>query len=225
MSVKIFILCNKEREPERYQFQQEQIEKHTLENCTFFTHCWSNDITKEMRDMYCKTDTAMRTHGRNMKSQPLRNTEISLFLNWIECLRQIKREYSDGLFLILEADAILIHNFSELLRSLVDLVNEISDWDIVNIGEGCGPCQKNKVFPSLTISKQTRNRCTEGVLWNYKSICKFLELFNETTDIDAPIDVKIDYYSFRLKKINIYWSQPFLAHQGSKSNKFKSNVR
>ena len=56
----------------------------------YFTFIWKDQITQEIRDKYCKTDVTMRKYGRNMKERPMTDGEISLFLNYIECLRKVK---------------------------------------------------------------------------------------------------------------------------------------
>ena len=96
----------------------------------------------------------------------------------------------------------------------------------MNIGEGaCNQLPRDRIEGNLDIYKETINRCAEGIIWNYKSICKFLDLFGETTDIDSPIDTKMDYYSEIKKCFNIFWSHPPLLYQGSVKRIFNSYLR
>ena len=57
------------------------------------------------------------------------------------------------------------------------------------------------------------------MIWNYKSICKFLELFqdynsNNNNQITEPIDVILDNLCVS-KKLNLYWKTPSLCMQAS----------
>ena len=136
MKIETFVIMNKEKEPDRYIHFLEEIEKHKLAdflNINYFNNCWKTDITPEIREKYCKSDWTMKKHGRNMKDKPLTNGEISLFLNWIFCLKQIRETYSEGNFLILESDAIFINNFNEqrISKILTD-INSIENLDILN---------------------------------------------------------------------------------------------
>ena len=89
--IKTYILCNKDKEPRRFQSVQNQIATFNLSETLYieyFNYIWGDEITQEIRKKYCKSDWTMRKHGRNMKDKPLKNGEISLFLNHIECLKK-----------------------------------------------------------------------------------------------------------------------------------------
>ena len=54
-----------------------------------------------------------------MEKNPLSNGEISLFLNHLECLKNIKNTFNDGIFIILESDVIFKPNFNEDIIKIV----------------------------------------------------------------------------------------------------------
>ena len=232
----IFFICDKQNEPERHADLCKQILDTELpkEKYDFFTHIWGNQITNEIRQQYCKSDFSMQLHNRNMITKPLSNGEISLFLNHIECLRKIRKEYSNGLFFIFESDVIFCKDFENCLNNVCKEVSCIDDWDVINVGEGIretsyakslgypkSPPITNNIF---TFHNEDRQSCTEGILWNYDSICKFLTYFELNEDIDSPFDTKMDVYSY-LGEFKIYWAYPTLVKQGSICGLYKSLLR
>lgn len=222
----IFFLVNPKYEPERYKSIIEIIKTHKLTNYTIFTHTWGCDITETIRSSCTKTDTSMRFHGRTMDKSPLSNGEISLFLNHIACLRNIRKFFTDGLFLLFESDVLLNDNFNENLEKVIKMSKNYA-WDIINIGEGNAVDlpKSRPIENSLQLYNEKRNRCTEGILWNYKAIVKFLDYYEKTCDIDGPIDTKMDVFSEFVGGFDIYWAHPPLVYQGSVRNVFRSLLR
>jgi len=230
----IFFICDKYNEPERHANLCKQISDTELskDKYDFFTHIWGNQITNEIRQHYCKSDFSMQLHNRSMKTNPLTNGEISLFLNHIECLRKIRKEYNDGLFFLFESDVIFCKDFENGINNVCNELSCIDDWDIINVGKGSRNYLKSLNYPKsspiknniCTFHNEDINSCAEGILWNYKSICKFLTYFETNEDIDSPIDTKIDVYSY-MEGFKIYWVYPTLVEQGSINGLFNSHLR
>ena len=234
--IKTYILCNKDKEPERFKSAQNQIVTFNLSetlDIEHFNYIWADEITQEIRKKYCKSDWTMRKHGRNMKDKPLTNGEISLFLNHIECLKKIRKEYSDGNFIIFESDVLFKANFNIKLQTVLNQIQNINDWDIINIGYGTRDymrrCMGHPKANPIKIGnnkyyKENINSCTEGIIWNYNGICKFLNYYEQKEDIDGPIDTKMDVLSTYIGGFDIYWLEPPLVSQGSVLNIFKSTL-
>ena len=104
------------------------------------------------------------------------------------------------------------------LQKVLEISKEFTDIDIINIGTGC---EKHNFSKNMTLHKEKRNRCMEGIIWTYHGICKFLYYFEKENDIDAPIDTKIDVLSEYIVGFNIYWANPSLVYQGSICGIFK----
>jgi hypothetical protein len=227
MNIPHYLLVNPTHEKDRYDCLLDNIQKNNITNYRVFTHCWGCDITPEIRSTYVKTDTSMRFHDRNMNTAPLSNCEISLFLNFIECLRHIRNNHDDGVFVILESDAMFHGDYLTNLSNVVELSKQLDDWDMINIGGGnfIPVPQSEPVRPYLHLYKEKRNRAADGILWNYKGICKFLDYFEKTNDIDAPFDCKIDVFSEFVGGFNLFWAHPSLTYQGSRSGAFRSHLR
>lgn len=229
---KIYIIVNKKNEEARYDNLIKQLQIHNIKNYEFIDHTWGSEITEEIRNEYVKSDFSMRRHGRSMKEKPLSNGEISLFLNHIECLTNIKNKFDDGIFLILESDALFTDNFNMNLQEVIQNSACINDWDIINIGAGQKKYMASLGYPktkainvkSTNFYKENINRCTEALIWNYAAVEKFLTTFYTNKDIDGPIDTKLDVFS-STNDFNIYWCNPELVYQGSIFNVFKSHLR
>ena len=83
MIIHTYFLCNKDKEPDRYNSLVKQIKELDINNYSFFSYIWGDEITSELRNKWVKSDTSMRYHNRDMITKPLSNGEISLFLNHI----------------------------------------------------------------------------------------------------------------------------------------------
>lgn len=230
---KIYILCNINEEPDRYsnilnQIKQLDIDQSKIE---FFNYCWSSDITLELYNFYCKTHKSQEISPSTGIST-LSKQQISLFLNYIECLKKIKNTNSNGNFIILESDIIFYPKFIQNLNSILESINNIPDWDIINLGNGVFRLFGNE-FPKtqpVTLNnfhfyKENRNVCMECILWNYNSVCKIIEHFEKDNDINGAIDVYIDalgVLSNDNNLFNIYWCSPSLGENGSITGRYKS---
>jgi GR25 family glycosyltransferase involved in LPS biosynthesis len=224
-----YFLCNPEKEQDRYFSLLKQINMLNLSNYTIFQHIWGTEITNEMREKWVKTDTTMKYHGRNMLSNPLSNEEISLFLTHIECLKEIRNKYRDGFFCVFESDVLFYESYHKKIENILKLAEAYPEMDIINIGAGAGGIhstpKSEPIRNELWLYKEKINKCAEGILWTYKGVCKFLEYFESTMDIDGPYDTKMDVYSEYVGGFNIYWANPPLVCQGSVVGIFKSLLR
>lgn len=233
--IKTFILIREEKEPERLKKIKSQILNLNLNeylDIHFFNYCWKEDITEQVRNKYCKSDWTMKKHNRNMIDHPLTQGEISLFLNYIFCLKRIRDTYTEGNFLILESDAIFTDNFNkETIKQTINDMNLIEELDILNIGEGVPnyfygyPKTKPTIVNNNKYYRENLNRCTEANLWKYIAVCKFLDYFEENKDIDGPIDTKMDVLATDLGGFNIFWPEKYMIRQGSHLKIFNSTLR
>lgn len=226
---KFFILCNKNKEPERLKNLEKIIDNSKINrnNIEFFCKCWSSDIKNS------KNKDNLTEYDNNIFKN-LNDAEISLFINHIEILKKIKTEYNEGNFLILESD---IHVYNEdwpfnkfHLDEIIDFSKNLDNWDIINVGRSCIDVFKPQGYPKSNpiinnndkYYKEDRLICIEALIWNYNSICKFLKLFEEYNTkknniINEPIDVILDNLC-NSKKLNLYWKIPSLCVQVSGVN-------
>lgn len=235
--IKTIIICNKKKEPERYNFIMKQVnilglnsfmDIHILNNFT-----WGDNISKQMIKTFCKTDKSMIIHGRSMKKKPLNNGEISLFLNHIIALKYSNKNFNENV-LILESDVIFKKNIKQNIKKIINNSSKLDNWDIMNVGEGHKdymsqlgyPKSKPQIIDNYNFYKENINRCTEGLYWNYNSIKKILVHFEKEKDINGPIDTYLDVYSDNENNnFNIYWPEDTIVKQGSINKMFKSYLR
>ena len=234
--LKIFIICNKEFEKERYENSIQQLKKISKTNIEieYFNYIWGHEITDNIYKKYCKTDKSMCKHGRLMNIKPLTNGEVSLVLNHIECLKNIRKMYKNdynGYFLILESDFILSDNFENNINDLLTFIyNQKLNFDIINIGKGFRPEHQRtfitdesfKINNNMDIKIATINCCTEAVLWNINSIIKFLNYFEKEEDVNGPWDTILDTNTINDWKL--FWLYPYIVSQGSINGIFISKI-
>jgi len=227
---KIFIICNPKYEKDRYNYLQQEINKFNLD-VTYFQHIWGTEITNDIRMKHCKSDFTMkRFANRSMIKSPLSNSELSLFINHVECLKFIHEKFKDKQqcnFIIFESDIRFKKDFITRLSNIINCLSNIPDWDIIDIGEGFrhGMLHYPKNKPILVnneyFSLEDRTSCTEAFIWNYKSVSKFVSYFKKNNSIDAPFDVKLDHINI---PFNIFWLHNTLVYQGSIHGEYSSNM-
>jgi hypothetical protein len=221
---KIFIICNKRNEKERFENMEKQLVNGNFNNIDieYFCNIWKTEINNN--------------NYNNITFENLNKGEISVFINHIEILYKIKREYNDGIFLVLESDAYAFPGMEFTLDKINRLSKFENDWDIINIGGSClqlfrehgYPKSNPNIFDNTKFYKENRLICIEALMWNYKSIVKFLDEYEKlkikfNNKIHLPIDVLLDYL-VENNKINVFWIHPCLIKQGSGSV-WKSNIR
>jgi hypothetical protein len=218
----IYFIVHQEREPDRYDALIKSIKYLNLQNYKIMAPCWSTDITPELRKERAYSFRAMNLHGRPHQygAPELSSGEISLFLNYLACLEDIRANFTDGTFIIFESDALFTHDFNASLARVMEIAQGVN-WGTINIGQGEGNVPPN-VQPGLNLYRSWGNKCAEGIIWNYKSVCKFLDY---CTVLDGPIDCKIDVFSQYDGGPPIYWAHPPLVMQGSIHKVFKSHLR
>ena len=222
---KIFIICNKDKETERLKNLEKIIDNSKIDrnNIDFFCKYWSDDIIKN------KNKDGLSEYDNNI-FQNLNNAEISLFINHIEILKKIKKDYNSGYFLILESDIFVYPGMEfnyQKINEICDNSNKLDKWDIINIGGSCTDIFRSQGYPKSKpiinkkdkYYKEDRLICIEALIWNYNSICKFLDLFKKynlknNNQITEPIDVILDNLC-QSKDLNLYWKIPCLCKQAS----------
>lgn len=236
MKLSIYIICNKTKETDRLKSIEKQLKKIINKKyfkINFYFYLWKDEINDNHIKHYCKTDNSMRYHGRTKSVKPLTKGELSLCMNHIECLKKIKDTYEDGYFLILESDFLFNSDFEENIIILCDyLKNNNVNFDIINIGTGfrkemAHELKKNKpliINEKLKLYEEKKNSCTEGILWNYNSITKFLSYFNKFEDINGPWDTILDELH-RFIDWKIIMLDPPIVKQGSILGLFKKELR
>jgi hypothetical protein len=153
-----------------------------------------------------------------------RTAEISLFYNQVSVLKDIRKNYKDGYFLICESDVIPNENmtyFNELLTMLDDNAGK---WDIINIGTPYTYMIFNDYFiedftyesDKFRMIRKRVTRCADSFIFSYEGVIKLLNLIENDIDYSLPYDHYMNYILEKYRNnIKMYWSIPSFFDQGS----------
>jgi hypothetical protein len=250
----LYMICNKEFEPARYDKLQDMCHHLQLNECNYRFICptFKHTITDTMMSRYVKTNRIFR-----LRSIPIRKSEISLYLNFKAVWENIVKTYLDGIFLILEADAFPladIKNFNTCLEKI-----ENKEWSGINISGCSGRISnfnpKESYVPELgyrdnfsedhrrmleancleDLSKPTdkdvrfmrryHTRCTDSQLWSYKGCCQLVKEMNHNENYDIPFDYYLTNLFEQNMEIKYYWSDDTYFSQASTSGMDVSTIQ
>jgi hypothetical protein len=231
----ICCVSNPEFEPERCKMLKDLFKGQNIDECfiKYISPTYKHTITKEIYDANI-TEQLVQT----MRSNPMKNGELSLFLNYKANLEYIVKNYKDGMFLIFESDVMLgcdISIFNNFLTNIKD-----KKWDLIHIGiksdytwiykflESPTGYRERKINNDIYIEDITNNndkyrlarkfytRCTDSFLWKYDSIITYLNWMN---NVEKNLGIPMDYYMCNFFEKNIdfkhYWSNDEFFKQGS----------
>ena len=146
----------------------------------------------------------------------LKRAELSLFLNFISNLKDIDRNYLDGIFFIFESDLRQKDNVFGISEAVDALLKNKDEWDMVHLGYG-GEDQMWKPgyiedftsnASSIRFERRYSTRCTDSLLFTKRGIEELLLYFRINDDYSEPMD----HYICRYLEHNItykhYWSEP-----------------
>lgn len=227
---KIYIIINKDKEPERYKYINDWLNKNNITNFQYFNYCYKDNLSESDLNKYYHQDDEMFLKKLSISYPPfLRNlskSEISLAINHIKILEDaVFNQYNS--ILILESDAIFSENFID------DWNNKYSteiplNWDVVVLGGGNK--SHNNLLKRMGINITNDKhiyfnprfsvKCTEATLFSLNACKKILE---NIIPINAPIDHEYDYHLYE-NRLNVYLCEPPLVINGSEQNIYTSNI-
>jgi hypothetical protein len=185
----IYFICEKEFENERFHRLEKMIESLQIDSnqykfiCPTYKHLISKDtykrwVKKPLNELL------------NWVKRPLRNSELSLFINFMTCLEDIDKRYLEGFFITFESDILLIDNNLILLSKLWESVDKYKkEWELIHFGY---PATHNKsiINPSdeIGLFRTYTTRCTDTLLWNKKGVEMFLQYVKTLDEFCEPFD-------------------------------------
>jgi len=174
-------------------------------------------------------------HGKDVLTEDDKNkftglslTEISIFLHHVECYKTIiENEYNYAL--ILEDDAILCNNFTNILNEYVTHLPK--DWDVLYIGDGCEKHIPEKIlnkYKNCRVFRKNEDKCADSYLISKKTANLIYTIFNNKTQNGGKIDLAIDMWMNRLYKnmpfLKVFWAEPTIVTQGSQNGSCNSTI-
>ena len=236
----VYAITSQDFEPQRYNrlvemFKQMGLRQH---NVSFICPTYKQTITDEIMEKHVKYNVVKRVRSIGMK-----RSEISLFLNYRMVLENIRKKYSDGIFIILESDAFQTEKSIDLFNNYInEMYKKKDNWDLIHIGAGSEEaifskpyCDCKLPYRDTIVNKLPDNyiedisspndkyrvvrkfhtRCTDSFIWSYKGVLKFLNYMETNPYYDAPFDYYITNFFENVLDFKHYWSMNTFFIQGS----------
>ncbi|MFC1685674.1 glycosyltransferase family 25 protein [Nanoarchaeota archaeon] len=148
-----------------------------------------------------------------------------MMLQHIQIMKMIAQRKNDKISMVLEDDALLSDDFPLKLSHAIKKLREIK-WDICYSDQGSALVEpkvqrKKGERVSLYNPPNKMANTTGSYLITPKSAKKFLKLMKKIT-IGPDLELSYTQKKYGLK---VYWTVPFLTHQGSIEMIYDSNVR
>ena len=232
----ICCISNPTFEPERCNILQNLFKRQNIDDCfiKYISPTYKHTITQEIYNEHIKQQLVYQ-----LRSNPMKKGELSLFLNYKANLEYIVKNYKEGLFLIFESDIMLgkdINKFNNFLNEI-----KYKDWSLIHIGMYDNRMWETPNFKSPTgyqhrnyynndnniedittnvdkfrLSRKFYTRCCDSFIWKYSAIVDFLNwLDNIETNYGVPFDYYMCNYFEKNIKIKHYWSEDEFFIQGS----------
>ena len=218
-----FCICSETFESKRYNRLNNLFPSLKLD-VEYLQPTYKDTITEEIYNKYVKTDDIF-----TLRSSPLKKSELSLILNFLNVFQHIRKNYVKGHFLILESDVYLHGNINDI-NNIIDTLNENNMiWDCVHIGFD-KPNELHKfdyTKDSIGIKRMFNPKCTDSMIWSYNGILKFLNYLEKEIQLD--FSVPYDYLLWNFFKIHndfyFYWCNNEVFIQGSNSGLEESTIQ
>ena len=160
----------------------------------------------------------------------VKESMISLMNKHFYAYKLISENYENAL--ILEDDVILSDNFNKILNLYMSYLPE--DYDMLFIGDGCNlHIEKHKLISNKHIYEKClyptnwggdgASRCSDSYIISKKcanKLCEYLK--NLKNKINLPSDWWLNVAA-RDNNFKVYWAEPTIITQGTKTGLFKSS--
>lgn len=155
----------------------------------------------------------------NIPYKKLNAACIAVTIEHINILNYIINSPKDY-FIVFEDDIILEYNFINKIENVFK--QEPSDWDVIFFGEGCNlripNADPNKYFYK---KDHPATRCNDSYFIT-KNAAKIL--YKSMIPFSLPIDYEMSWH-LKEHDMKVYWVEPPLVQQGTKTGKYKSATK
>lgn len=226
----MYIMCNAEYEPVRYQFLVGHLKRMKIpdEKIHWVTSIWGKDLTSEqVFEVYDPFRPRFGiVHNLSYQSHALSRGEVSVVLTFREAMRQILRDGHDNA-IIFESDIMLRYDFKErLAQVLKGCYEEFPDWDYVSLGEGVftrPPNNNPSYFSEQKLYSPPHKwvfRCCDSMLLRRKfleKVSQTLVPFRECLDWEMNVQINI-HGGLAL------WADPPIVEPGTARSRYGSSL-
>lgn len=169
-------------------------------------------------------------HNIDMFEDRFSNSQIAISLSHFYAYKEISEKYENAL--ILEDDAILGENFTDILTKYINELPE--DYDMLFIGDGCNlHIQKEYLIPNKYIYEKSLykttwggdgiSRCSDSYIVNKKCALKLCNYINNLTyKINLPIDNWLNIAGTD-NTFKVYWAEPTIVTQGTQNGLYQTS--
>lgn len=158
------------------------------------------------------------------KIPPIGRIDMIMMLQHLRVLRKIAQSKNKAVSMVFEDDVLLDEDFPEKLQKAIELLKK-EEWDICYTDKGSllvnPKIKENKDIVNLYEPLDKRANTTGSFLINQEGAKKLLDLMKK---ISLGPDMELTYVQ-RKNKLKVYWTVPFLTHQGSIEEIYQSSVR
>ena len=167
----------------------------------------------------------------------MRQADLSLILNYIETLKDIEKNFLNGMFCIFESDVDLLPNHLDVGDLFTILKEKMGSWDLVHFGSTGDNSIKSQMWNPGYIEDLTKpgdkvrlelhwsTRSTDTHIISMEGLYKQLNWFNRFVDYCMPIDYMITEMLKTNLDFKYYWSDPAYFFQRSNMLLEKSNIK
>lgn len=121
---------------------------------------------------------------------------------------------SDVPSLVLEDDAVLNENFTDVINEILEKDN----WDVIFPGSGCNLRIKGE---GLIQVAHPASKCTDSYIVTPEAAKKMHKTMSES--IDLAIDWELNYQMF-FHNLRVFWLEPPVVRQGSQDGTWCSSI-
>jgi len=176
---RIYCVLNPDFEPDRYVMLKGLFKECNIDECftKYISPTYKHTITQDVYNTHVKEQLV-----KALRHNPLKNSELSLFLNYKANLEHIVKNYKDGVFIVFESDVMLGNDINNFNHFLADIIHK--NWDLIHVGMYDGGIFDIPVIKGLTGYRKDFN-FDNNLVEYIKKICidqKYIE------DITHPDD-------------------------------------
>lgn len=208
---KVFIICNKKKEFDRFQKWQEWVSQR--DDVEFFSYNWADELQADDINYWRAEDDDIIRREIQFRTFPINNAEFSCSLNWIKLLEKV-RLVGYNRVLIFESDAFFDEYFEDDFNRAIKLASAAKDLDILSIGTGSG-CRLslNNNMHLSGVFKVNSVRALEGVVITKSGVGKILDYVHRNR-LTMVFDIELKY-AIEKGFVNMYWLEPPIVRQTS----------
>jgi hypothetical protein len=219
---RIYIICDKEKEIDKYNKWQSWISDTKLKDgyVEFYCYKWGTELTEEDLKLNSDDDGTLVKLFPFRKNFPLKKSEISLGINFMNILKMSKEAKYEHI-LVFESDAILHPEFIKKFNLYFkELFESYTNWHLFSLGCGMNKHVK-KVKKNKHVYMGDQMRCNDSLVFNLRAIKL---LIDSIPKLKLPIDEHFDLL-VKSKKMVVLWAEPTIVIQGSQTGINPTTIR